>query len=169
MVRVKVYICLNHTTGPLHERPNLPQLISFEGRTSIPQKISNEYYKFGILLLEDSTGAVTQKIKHKHSSLDRINMEILRQWIEGRGKQPVTWETLIEVIREINLIVLAQEIVEGLTKPVFERHQLQELELDVVYRKPRMGNEPEHQETRASCKLAISVIRIVCICLCVCV
>ena len=37
-------------------------------------------------------------------------MEVLQQWITGRGKQPVTWMTLTEVLRDIELPVLAGEI-----------------------------------------------------------
>ena len=37
-------------------------------------------------------------------------MEVLQQWITGRGKHPVTWKTLIEVLRDIELSALAGEI-----------------------------------------------------------
>ena len=41
---------------------------------------------------------------------EQINMEIFRQWINGRGKHPITWKTLVEVLRDIELNVLAGEI-----------------------------------------------------------
>ena len=41
---------------------------------------------------------------------EEINKEILEQWITGRGTHPVTWKTLIEVLRDIELITLAVEI-----------------------------------------------------------
>ena len=41
---------------------------------------------------------------------EEINKEILEQWITGRGKQPVTWKTLTEVLRDIELNTLAGEI-----------------------------------------------------------
>ena len=41
---------------------------------------------------------------------EEINKEILEQWITGRGKQPVTWKTLTEVLRDIELSTLAGEI-----------------------------------------------------------
>ena len=37
-------------------------------------------------------------------------MEILQQWISGRGRQPVSWETLTEVLRDVELGELASEI-----------------------------------------------------------
>ena len=41
---------------------------------------------------------------------EEINKEILEQWITGRGKHPVTWKTLTEVLRDIALTTLAEEI-----------------------------------------------------------
>ena len=40
----------------------------------------------------------------------QINTEILREWATGRGKQPVSWETLTEVLHNIGLGSLASEI-----------------------------------------------------------
>ena len=48
---------------------------------------------------------------HKHSNdAEQINIEVLTQWLTGRGKQPVTWATLVEVLRDIELSTLAGEI-----------------------------------------------------------
>ena len=33
-----------------------------------------------------------------------------KEWIVGRGKHPVTWKTLIEVLYDIELKTLAKEI-----------------------------------------------------------
>ena len=37
-------------------------------------------------------------------------MEILKEWIADRGRQPVTWNTLIEVLHDIELSTLVTEI-----------------------------------------------------------
>ena len=37
-------------------------------------------------------------------------MEILKEWIAGRGRHPVTWNTLIEVLHDTELSTLAREI-----------------------------------------------------------
>ena len=47
--------------------------------------------------------------KH-HYDAEQINIEILQEWLTGRGKQPVTWATLVEVLRDIELFALACEI-----------------------------------------------------------
>ena len=82
------------------------------GRTiNIPQEIGSNYYYFGLHLLNDPNGTRVQNIEHKHrEDAERINTEILREWATGRGKKPVTWKTLTEVLRDIELGTLANEI-----------------------------------------------------------
>ena len=90
------------------------ELIRFRGRErriNIPREISTQYFQFGVLLLEDKTGAQLQNISHKHrEDPEQINMDILQQWIDGKGKTPVTWQTLIQVLRDVKLITLADDI-----------------------------------------------------------
>ena len=90
------------------------ELVRFRGRErriNIPQEIGTKCNEFGIFLLEDETGARIQNIASKHmKDPEAINMDVLQQWIEGRGKQPVTWETLVEVLRDIELNTLAGDI-----------------------------------------------------------
>ena len=41
---------------------------------------------------------------------EQTSMEILKEWLAGRGKHPVTWNTLIEVLHDTELCTLAREI-----------------------------------------------------------
>ena len=90
------------------------ELIRFRGRSkriNIPLEISTKYYQFGVLLLKDETGARMEAIIHKHmKDVEQINQEILKQWIAGKGEEPVTWETLVEVLRDVELNDLAGDI-----------------------------------------------------------
>ena len=90
------------------------ECIRFRGRgrrINIPQEIGIKYYQFGVLLLEDDTGTRICSIAYKHrDDAEQINMEVLQQWITGRGKHPVTWKTLTEVLQDIELNTLAGEI-----------------------------------------------------------
>ena len=92
------------------------ELVRFRGkakRINIPQEISTNYYQFGILLLEDETGTRIKNIEYRfRENSEQINMEVLEQWINGKGKQPVTWEMLVEVLRDVELTTLAQDIEE---------------------------------------------------------
>ena len=50
-------------------------------------------------------------MEHKHrSDAERINEKILREWISGRGRKPVSWATLTEALRDVELSTLASEI-----------------------------------------------------------
>ena len=93
--------------------PTLPELIRFKTRSgtiNILEKIGTHYNQLGILLLEDTTGAITKAIiNHSHDATN-INLQILEQWIQGKGKKPLEWSTLIEVLNDIGLSELANEI-----------------------------------------------------------
>ena len=94
--------------------PTVQECIKFQGRErriNIPQEIGIKYHDFGVFLLDDHNGARVTNMEHKHrGDAERINKEILREWAKGRGKTPVSWETLTEVLRDIELCTLASEI-----------------------------------------------------------
>ena len=96
------------------EHPSLIELVRFRGRKrriNIPQEISTKYRQFGILLLEDTNGARVRNMEHKHQrDAEQINTEILEEWVNGRGRQPVSWEILTEVLRDVKLGQLASDI-----------------------------------------------------------
>ena len=79
--------------------------IAFQGRErsiNIPREIGSNYSQFGIFLLNDPNGARVSNIEYKHrGDAVQINTEILREWTTGRGKNPVSWETLTEVLCNI--------------------------------------------------------------------
>ena len=90
---------------PVTDRPTLPQLLSFpcaERKVNIPVEIGTKYVRFGTLILEDANGAKVSNMEHKYQrDPERINTEILQEWLNGKGKQPVTWATLIEILHDI--------------------------------------------------------------------
>ena len=82
-----------------------------QGRINIPQEISTNYSQFGIFLLNDPNGMRVHTIEHKHrGDALQINTEILQEWATGKGKKPVTWKTLVEVLYNVGLCTLADEI-----------------------------------------------------------
>ena len=48
-----------------------------------------------------------------HQDPDRIIFEIVKQWMEGKGR-PITWDVLIHVLNDIGLTTLAKDIKEEL-------------------------------------------------------
>ena len=72
---------------------------------------------FGILLLEDETGAhVESLIKENRENCESINLDIVRQWLQGRGTKPVSWKTLTRILKAVKLTVLAQDIINTLSE-----------------------------------------------------
>ena len=73
--------------------------------------IGTYYEMLGTLLLNDDTGAKIAAIVDKHQrNASKINNQILQQWLQGGGRQPVTWNTLVGVLRSIKLSELANTI-----------------------------------------------------------
>ena len=99
--------------------PTLPQLISLPTRTgetmNIMQRIGTQYIDFGIILLNDKDGSIVDQITTQYQ-LNAVNItrEILKRWIRGEGKQPVTWKTLTDALTAIGLTELAKSILESL-------------------------------------------------------
>ena len=69
---------------------------------NIAEQIGANYLKFGIFLLEDSNGAIVTALENEHlKNAERINVTILQRWLNGKGVKPVTWPSLVTVLREI--------------------------------------------------------------------
>ena len=84
---------------------------------NIAEKIGTDYKHFGTLLLSDSDGSKVNIIEmSKHGDPVAITAEILEQWLQGRGRKPVTWQTLIKCLRDMQRIVLADDIENSLLK-----------------------------------------------------
>ena len=89
-----------------------------DGHIDIPEQIGSlDYQKFGTFLLEDKTGSKVNiiKVSERDNPL-LITVEILRQWLHGKGKKPVTWHTLVTCLRATDLHVLADSIDHLLSK-----------------------------------------------------
>lgn len=101
-------------TGDHTSQSKLRECIIFQGKErqiNIPRQIGATYSLFGIFLLEYSTGARIKAIElNCHGDPERISIEILNEWLCGRGKHPVTRNTLVEVLFDIGLATLAAEI-----------------------------------------------------------
>ena len=82
-----------------------------ERRINIPQEIGSNYYYFGLYLLDDLNGTRVRNLELEYrQNAERINTEILQEWATGKGKKPVSWKTLTEVLCDIKLCALASEI-----------------------------------------------------------
>ena len=88
-----------------------------DGHIDIAQEIGTDYEKFGTLLLEDKTGNKVKNIKvSERDDPLLITVEILRQWLQGKGKEPVTWQRLMTCLRATDLNVLVKNIDHSLSE-----------------------------------------------------
>ena len=96
----------------------MPNLLNFPVKSgmhiNVPQQIGTNYFSFGVLLLNDETGAEVKAItaQYQHNAQE-INLEILRLWIGGKGRS-LCWETLTDVLKVIGLNALAGDIQDSL-------------------------------------------------------
>ena len=98
----------------LTAKPTLPQLthVHIQGREPIKimERIGGNYNKLGIMLLNDDDGSKKEGIAA--SQPQHITENILSTWLQGGGKQPVTWDTFITTLKKVGLIELAKDIEE---------------------------------------------------------
>ena len=81
-------------------------------------RVGTEHDELGYILLKDSDGSIVDQItEYHHHNPVKITKEILKRWIRGEGKKPVTWKTLTDTLRAIKLSELAISIEESLTSP----------------------------------------------------
>ena len=84
---------------------------------NVIQRIGVNYSTFGIFLLNDDNGTLVDALKFQHLLIaENITRDILQRWLAGGGRQPVSWATLIGVLRQSSLNTLADQI-EAATKP----------------------------------------------------
>ena len=92
--------------------PTLPKLLNFRTlgarKVNIASEIGVNYRQFGTLLLNDETGARVNAIERELvRNAEEINCRILSEWLEGKGIKPVSWNTLVGVLVDIELSQLA--------------------------------------------------------------
>ena len=107
-----------HFNFATDDKPSLPTLLKFPGKhenINIPEQIGTNYKTFGTLLLKDDSGMIISSIeKAKLHNATEINATILQKWIGGKGREPFTWNTLVNCLRDAELNVLANDIEEVL-------------------------------------------------------
>ena len=83
----------------------------------IAAEIGPDYEKFGTLLLEDKKGNKVKNIKvSEHGDPVDITVDILKQWLQGKGRKPVTWKTLVKCLRDTDLNAVADDIESSLSE-----------------------------------------------------
>ena len=93
------------------DQPTMPELFRLE----IPQGVGGNWYTFGIFLLNDQTGSRMKSFRTEcQGNPEDMTQMILHEWLIGKGLLPVTWHSLIKVLNETKLTLMADKIQEYL-------------------------------------------------------
>ena len=89
--------------------------LQYEGtRINIVEAIGGQWRTVGIFLLNDKTGTILDGIaREKVYNDEDINRDILRRWLEGRGKHDRTWKGLLDVLK-VHCFALYEQVVVAL-------------------------------------------------------
>ena len=119
-ILVHVHSCFKVLFFSTDDMPILPNFYSFKTKTgkcvNIIEEVGTNYRMFGVLLLDDNGAHVQALIKENRENSESINLEIVRQWLQGRGAKPVSWRTLTRILKAVKLTVLAQDITDTLSE-----------------------------------------------------
>ena len=92
----------------------MPELLNFKAgdrNINIPREIGPKYQNFGAQLLQEHTSAHIDDLEHRYrGNSEDINRHILQEWLEGRGRKPMTWATLAKVLHDIEKGELAAKL-----------------------------------------------------------
>ena len=101
------------------EPPSLPLLLHFPTlreckEVSIPERIGTYFKQFGIFLLEDVGGQKVNIIQYEMKDrVIEVVIQIFQKWLNGEGSKPVTWATLIHILKKSSLHTLSDKIKES--------------------------------------------------------
>ena len=83
-------------------------------RINIINRVSPHWSEFAVQLDFDNDGTTMQTIdKVCGPDPEACCKEMMREWLSGKGRQPVTWELLVEILKDCELGVLAKQVEEA--------------------------------------------------------
>ncbi len=96
-------------------KPILAELISLRGdgdsKFNVARDVGARYFQLCVFLLKDDHGNIAAALEKEHSKNgEDINREVLRRWLNGEGLLPVSWATLIGVLKDMEQDTLAKKI-----------------------------------------------------------
>ena len=68
----------------------------------------------GDILLKDEHGVRMKNIKHEERSIEAVNREMFRQWLQGGGAR-VSWKALVDALDTVGLNTLADDMIDALS------------------------------------------------------
>ena len=74
----------------------------------ITEEVAYRAYELGIRL--GLSPPRMRIISRERGDILEATAEVFEQWLEGRGKKPVTWMTLLQVLKECEFVNLAESV-----------------------------------------------------------
>ena len=120
-VDIETFVLLCRPMKPAAQRPSrsdkptMSQLENLHAESGdnirIIEKIRAKYHPLALLLMNDERGVITSAIINTQTRQpNKITRTILSRWLQGKGRHPLSWSTLIAVLHKIELSELAQKI-----------------------------------------------------------
>ena len=82
-----------------------------DSKVNLAVEIGTNYNTFGVQLLQDRAGTQVSALeKEMGKNAQNINHQIFMLWLQGKGRQPVTWNTFVAVLQDAGLEQLAKDI-----------------------------------------------------------
>ena len=80
-------------------------------RVNIIHQVAPQWQDFATNLDFDPNGNTMKVIDRKHhGDPEDCCREMMQTWLKGKGRQPATFELLMEILKECDLIVLAEQV-----------------------------------------------------------
>ena len=62
----------------------------------------------------DATGKKLQLIEKDKHEVEACCLEMFQHWLEGNGKQPASWKTLVHILKDCDFKALASKITDAI-------------------------------------------------------
>ena len=68
----------------------------------------------GILMDFDATGKKLEQIETDKKDVEPCCQAMFQYWLDGNGVDPISWDTLIQILEDCNFIALAKQITDAI-------------------------------------------------------
>ena len=106
-------IYLGHSDGPsLSSKPRLYELDLIKGNGKTVKILSRSagYWEQIATRLHFEIEEIRSIRRDQHHQTSDACREVFMSWLEGKGRSPRTWETVIEVLEEAELSEMASDL-----------------------------------------------------------
>ena len=93
--------------------PTITELLHFrtgDGHINIPREVGTKYHNLGAQLLLETFRYIRSLERELDKNAERINCQIFQEWLDGKGRKPTSWATLVGVLNDIEMGELAKKI-----------------------------------------------------------